>query len=206
MLAWLNDNSGALTAIITAIYVIATIFICIFNGRSAISAKKQIVESCRQQKQNAGIQLYALRKQAMERVKQEKYNEVYWDIPILFGGDINDEFNSLTSDVNKLHKLQNHIDHFGQRLKEHFDENIHAEFRSLLTSVAFSAEKEMAQETLYKFCDQHTFTQYCEDTRETITFDYRKLAQRAIELNRIIQGKQATLFLKMQEFVRESIA
>lgn len=37
-----------LMVIITVIYVIATIFICIFNGKSASAAKKQIVESQKQ--------------------------------------------------------------------------------------------------------------------------------------------------------------
>lgn len=43
-LIWLNSNSGALTAVLTFVYVIATILICFFNYHSAKESKNQIVE------------------------------------------------------------------------------------------------------------------------------------------------------------------
>ena len=41
-----------LTVIITAVYVVATIFICIYNGKSAKAAREQLAESQRQFEEN----------------------------------------------------------------------------------------------------------------------------------------------------------
>lgn len=35
LIAWMNSNNGFVMAVLTFVYVIATIFICIFNGKSA---------------------------------------------------------------------------------------------------------------------------------------------------------------------------
>lgn len=45
---WMNDNNGFVMAVLTFVYVIATIFICIFNGRSASATKRQTEEAQRQ--------------------------------------------------------------------------------------------------------------------------------------------------------------
>lgn len=47
-LDFLNRNEGALMVVITFVYVIATIMICIFNGRSAKETHEQVSESRRQ--------------------------------------------------------------------------------------------------------------------------------------------------------------
>ncbi len=48
MINWLNDNSGFIMAILTFVYVIATILICIFNYKSAKATNDQIKESYKQ--------------------------------------------------------------------------------------------------------------------------------------------------------------
>lgn len=53
----INNITDWLMVIITAIYVGATIFICIFNGKSATAAQKQLSESALQQSENIKIQL-----------------------------------------------------------------------------------------------------------------------------------------------------
>lgn len=44
IIAYLNDNSGAMTFLITAVYVVATIFICWANIQSANASKAQLEE------------------------------------------------------------------------------------------------------------------------------------------------------------------
>ena len=44
IISFLNDNEGALMVIITAVYVVATIFICIFNQKSATASKEQLIQ------------------------------------------------------------------------------------------------------------------------------------------------------------------
>ena len=45
---WLNDNSGFVMAVLTFVYVIATIIICIFNYKSAKATNDQTRESYKQ--------------------------------------------------------------------------------------------------------------------------------------------------------------
>lgn len=48
LITYLNDNSGAMTFLITVIYVVATIFICWANIKSAKASKIQLEEMRRQ--------------------------------------------------------------------------------------------------------------------------------------------------------------
>lgn len=48
IVCFLNSNEGALMVVITFVYVVATIMICIFNGRSARATSEQVSESQRQ--------------------------------------------------------------------------------------------------------------------------------------------------------------
>lgn len=48
IIQWLNENNGFAMALLTLVYVIATILICIFNYKSAKSAKEQTKESYNQ--------------------------------------------------------------------------------------------------------------------------------------------------------------
>lgn len=45
---WLNENNGFIMALLTLVYVIATIFICIFNYKSAKATKEQTKEAYKQ--------------------------------------------------------------------------------------------------------------------------------------------------------------
>ena len=48
LITWMNNNNGFVMAVLTFVYVIATIFICIFNGKSASATRRQTEEAQRQ--------------------------------------------------------------------------------------------------------------------------------------------------------------
>jgi hypothetical protein len=48
IITWLNNNSGFVMALLTLVYVIATILICIFNYKSAKATNEQTKESYKQ--------------------------------------------------------------------------------------------------------------------------------------------------------------
>ena len=48
LISYLNNNSGAMTFLITVVYVVATIFICWANIQSANASKAQLKEMQRQ--------------------------------------------------------------------------------------------------------------------------------------------------------------
>ena len=104
MIEWINDNSGFVMAIITFIYVVATIMICVFNGKSAKASREQISASQKQQKQNAGLQLYSMRSDVIHKVAARRFNEVFWDIPILFSTQLFDEFSNVALEQGEFEK------------------------------------------------------------------------------------------------------
>ncbi len=106
MIEWINDNNGFVMAVITIIYVVATIIICVFNGRSAKASREQITASQRQQMQNAGIQLYSMRSGVIHKVADRQFNEVFWDIPVLFSSQLFDEFSNIALIQGKLEKVE----------------------------------------------------------------------------------------------------
>ena len=116
IMQWLNDNNGALMVLITLVYVIATIGISRSNRLSAEASRKQIEESQKQQKQNVGLQLYAMRKETINKLSQKQYNEVFWDVPLLFSEELSDEFQKVALKAEKIVKLQKSIDVFEAEL------------------------------------------------------------------------------------------
>ena len=197
---------------ITAVYVIATIIICYFNGKSASAACKQIKEaqdqlkeSQHQQQQNVGIQLYQLRKDVIQKLLRKEYNEIYWDIPLLFDDSIFNEFDSLISKVQKLNIIHNYMDFFEYHLKIDLGQDVFEQFQKLEDDANQINSPDVSVEELYKFCDQYMFTQYYEPEQKLITFDYRKLSEEANSLNSYVQAKRTSLFKKMQDFIKKSI-
>lgn len=95
MIAWMNNNEGFLMVIITFVYVVATIFICVFNSRSAKASRDQIIASQKHQTQNMGLQLYSLRRETINKIGNHQFDEVLWDVSLLFDNDSFDKFASI---------------------------------------------------------------------------------------------------------------
>lgn len=116
LITWMNENEGALMVIITLAYVIATLFICKFNWMSARASRDQIVASQKQQEQNSGLQLYSIRSTVINRIWKYQFEEVFWDVHMLFDKKISDEFNALFEEHQKLNKPKNEIESFEEDL------------------------------------------------------------------------------------------
>ena len=112
VMQWLNDNNGALMVLITLVYVIATIFISCSNRKSAEASRIQIEESQKQQKQNVGLQLYAMRKDVINKISLKQYNDVFWDIPLLFSDELSSEFQKIAFKAEKKEELDRAIEQF----------------------------------------------------------------------------------------------
>lgn len=110
---------------VTIIYVIATIMICYYNSKSAHAASMQLEEakieleeSRKQQKQNAGIQLYSIRKEFISSFSEKDYNKVYWDAPILFSEKVADEVQRTAFAYERYRKACDTIQQYANRMKE----------------------------------------------------------------------------------------
>lgn len=102
--------------IITLAYVVATFLICKFNWMSAKASRDQIVASQKQQEQNSGLQLYSIRSTIINRIWKYQFEEVFWDVHMLFDKKISDEFDALFEEHQKLSKPRNEIKSFEEEL------------------------------------------------------------------------------------------
>lgn len=187
--------------VITAIYVFATILICYFNGKSASAAQKQIIETNIQQKQNANIQLYTLRRQVLNIFINEKYDEIFWDVSFLFNEEIFKEFQYL----NKIKKQYISLGYKKQIYESELARKsleLKYEFKRLVSEAQYLQE-EKSVENLYKFCDKYIFEQQKGNKIET--YNYREIDVEQKKLHKEIPALHAKLGLKMQDFIKKSI-
>lgn len=112
MIEWINENNGFLMVIITSVYVVATIVICIFNGKSAKASREQIIAMQKQQEQNMGLQLYSMRSDVIHKIDQGKLSEVMWDISVLFGEEVYKEYMNIFEQSTTLNQLETKINLF----------------------------------------------------------------------------------------------
>ena len=103
---WINENEGFLMVMITCAYVVATVLICVFNGISAKASRDQIAASQKQQEQNTGL----------NKIWKHKFEEVFWDVHMLFNQKISDEFDALFREDQKLNKPRIEIQYFEEEL------------------------------------------------------------------------------------------
>ena len=202
---WVNINEGFLMVSITVIYVLATIVICFFNGKSASASHKQVEEMKIQQKQNAGIQLYEVRKNILEKFSDNKFNEIFQDMPILFSNEINDKFVNVSDLYSQCMQLCDYLERFEEHLSENYDESVYKEFQRLQYYDNLPNSDEITKENLYTFCDDYFFTQQDPITQEFITYDYRVISEKILDLNKKIDSDKAVLFLEIQNFIKDSV-
>lgn len=91
-----------LMVIITFVYVVATVIICVFNGKSAKAAREQLAEAQKQQSQNMALQRYAMRREVIHKFLRKEYDDLYADIPLLFDKALLAEFTSFVEQEKEL--------------------------------------------------------------------------------------------------------
>lgn len=104
-----NDNNGFIMALLTLVYVIATIFICVFNYKSAKEAKNQIEAGNAMQKQNIDMQLFEMRKNLIRDLEEALDIKVQYFTKVLFGSGIEEKYEE------KVVVLLNEIPYLFQR-------------------------------------------------------------------------------------------
>ena len=201
VLKWLNDNNGALMVIITIVYVIATVFISLSNKKSADASQRQIETSQRQQEQNVGLQLYSMRKEIITKLMHKQYNEIFWDIPLLFNDEINDEFQKVAFKAGRIESLQKSIGQFEAELE-------------ILAGEKASNHVKQIREELKTFDDITPLQEYLvgilshkathTDVKKYIDEYIEHVSEvRVLETKRGIETTQ--LISKLRDFIKESI-
>lgn len=195
-----------LMVIITGIYVIATIFICVSNYRSADASKEQLHEMKKQQEQNIGIQLYEKRKEVISNFNADNYNKYYWDIMILFPSEIFDDFVKLSSIRQKINDLENRKDYFENHLKDY---NIEAfkKYKDLEQYYKDGRDEYKSEiEEFLQLCDEYSFAQSYQLDNQIVNYDMRKILNNINNKTKELSIKEVNFSLKLKKFLKESIS
>lgn len=95
ILNWIELHSGALTVLCTIIYVIATIFICVYNKRSANAAQSALQKSM-------DLQMYDRMLSIASKIEQNDYSSSTMEITLLFGMSVWQQVEKIKSLSNAL--------------------------------------------------------------------------------------------------------
>ena len=197
---WITAISSALMVIITYVYVKATIHISKSNKESAEASRKQIEESQKQQKQNVGLQLYAMRKEIIHKITDKQYNEVFWDVPLLFNDELSSEFQNVASKAQKIEKLQTAIDLFENGIGSSINKTTSEHIRTLREQLRVHDDVTLFRESIAKIINDisNTKTPYSID-------EYVDFVTEAKKLGNLLSIENVQLVLKLNDFIRNSI-
>ena len=200
MLSWMNENSGALLVIVTLVYVIATIFICVSNRKSAKASRDQIIVSQKQQIQNTGLQLYSMRKEIVNKVAKHQYNEVFWDLPLLFNKELSDEFQIIAYAAGRLEELGTQIHMFEEELEILFPK----QKESIDTQIVIAKTNRN-----YNDLRDYIIHILCEATKKDKVIDsideYVENLKQSDDLKKSVDAKTFILIQNLREFIQKSI-
>lgn len=107
ILNWIELHSGALTVLCTIIYVIATIFICVYNKRSANAAQSALQKSM-------DLQMYDRMLSIASKIEQNDYSSSTMEITLLFGM-------SVWQQVEKIKRLSNTLSAWEEKQNRYWE-------------------------------------------------------------------------------------
>lgn len=201
MIDWINENNGFLMVVITLVYVIATILICVFNGKSAKASREQIIASQKQQEQNAGLQLYSIRREIINKIGKQQYDEVFWDVPLLFGKKVFDKFAVVGQEKNKLNRLNIEIDSFEKQLGIILPSSKQVIITSQISVAKINKEYSGLESSIKGILEGVTSNELALNSVDK----YVECLKQADDLQRIVDAKTIQLVLELNEFTRKSI-
>ncbi len=186
--------------IITLIYAIATILICVFNAANNSTVKKQAIASNEHQHQNAGIQLYSLRKEVLVALDKKRFDDIYWDVALLFNADINKQFMELADAAHKLDSLNADLAFYERFLINNMESNDYASFK-----LASGKNSKEAYADCAKLLGTYDKSVSISVDGETKDLNYRDLLENKHKYGIQVDSMRLNLSIKMQQFIKDSI-
>lgn len=185
---------------ITIVYVIATALICWFNYRSSDAARKQLAETQKQlnesqiqQRQNAGIQLYSIRKTFLKQFSEKKYNEIFWDASILFSEKTSDQVTRTGTIYESYKRAQEDLELYIDRMKQD-DPDLYKQYSQTNN-----------EDELKELCKNYSpiVTDGLDDTPRMLL--YSTIVERIAELYHEHSAMHIKTFFSIKQEIKESI-
>ena len=190
--------------IITSVYAFTTIIICVFNAMNNSTVKKQAIASNVHQHQNAGIQLYSLRKEVLVALDRKRFDDIYWDVALLFNADINKQFMELADAAHKLDSLNADLAFYERFLINNMESNNYASFKMASGKATKEASKE-AYEDCAKLLGTYDKNVKISVDGETKDLNYRELLENKHKYGIQVDSMRLNLSIKMQQFIKDTI-
>lgn len=199
----ISENAPLITdwimVVITAIYVIATVAICFFNGNSASAAKKQTKEMISEQKQNVNIQLYEKRMGVLKAFQKKDYNNCCLESSILFNKEFGDRISSIWKKSILKNELSSDIENAENSWGIFEEKYIFEEYISLKQKWIESDYYRIDESELIDYCKEH----YHGDRREVPNLP--TLLKQYGELSLKIKNEHSEIFADMYAFLKDTI-
>lgn len=95
---------------------------------------EQKKDSERQQRQNVGISLYPLRKEALKKFQRKEYDELFWDMGILFSSQATDLIWNAATYSDKYKAYLSDYEQYKEKLKIEYPE-LYERYKDILPSI-----------------------------------------------------------------------
>ena len=202
---WIQQNSDFLMVIITGVYVLATIAICVFNGVSAHASGKQIKDMKQQQEQNAGISLYRIRKDALNLFSHKNYDAMYWDSVLLFSDVVANGVLQTGHLFEQVKKEKWLIEEYESRMKNDQPE-LYDEYILLTTQINDHPDDEGLMNRILVLCDQYRPIYEGPLCDEAIILNYKDLTEKYDQVRHKYEAEHLKVFLQMKDEIKASIS
>lgn len=193
----INQNSGFFSVIVTIIYTVATIVICWQNKNSLETVKKQ-------QEQNTGINLYAVRKTVLERLINNDYKGLDLDALLLFSDDV---YQGVSSAKHAYDELVHNISLRGKyfSLMEEREPEIYEEYMTLENQAASESDDEYLQKSLLRLFDSYNMSYIDPESGTVSVLNYEDISDKIEKATEEYDFQQARVKNLIQNEIKKSI-
>ena len=164
---------------------------------------EQKKDSERQQRQNVGISLYPLRKEALKKVQRKEYDELLWDMGILFSSQVTDLIWNAATYNDKCKAYLNDYEQYKEMLKTECPE-LYEKYRDLLSSISKSDVYNDQWKT--SFTESEDYRPNFRDlTNDIGPMNSQELIEKIIDTSREEACYRGKAFFAMKDEIKRSV-
>ena len=164
---------------------------------------EQKKDSERQQRQNVGISLYPLRKEAHKKIQRKEYDELFWDMGILFSSQATDLIWNAATYNDKYKAYLNDYEQYKEMLKIECPE-LYERYRDLLSSIPKSDVYNDQWKTFFTESEDYR-PNFRDVTNDIEPMNSQELIERIIDTSRKEAYYRGKAFFAMKDEIKRSV-
>lgn len=164
---------------------------------------EQKKDSERQQRQNVGISLYPLRKEALKKFQRKEYDELFWDMGILFSSQATDLIWNAATYSDKYKAYLSDYEQYKEKLKIEYPE-LYERYKDILPSIPKSDVYNDRWKTFFTESDD-----YRPNLRDLIndneSMNSKELIEKIIDTSKRETLYRSKAFFVMKDEIKRSV-